>query len=90
MNTLRFATDIGDGLCKQVMQGNDTDSYGATIGSILGAYFGPGHLEGCWLEPLRGEIRTALAGFPERSLSALAVRMSQLPNRVTTFVSSPA
>jgi hypothetical protein len=90
MNTLRFATDIGDGLCKQVMQGNDTDSYGATIGSILGAYFGPGHLEGCWLEPLRDEIRTALAGFPERSLSALAVRMSQLPNRVTTFVSNPA
>ena len=45
INTLRFAQDVGDGICKQVSQGNDTDSYGATAGSILGAYFGPEGLE---------------------------------------------
>jgi ADP-ribosylglycohydrolase len=79
INTLRFATDIGDGFCKQVSQGNDTDSFGATAGSILGAYFGPGHLEPRWLAPFNDEIRTGVNCFYERSLSALAKRMARLP-----------
>jgi ADP-ribosylglycohydrolase len=78
INTLRFATSIDDGFCKQVSQGNDTDSFGATSGSILGAYFGPGHLDPRWLTPFQDEIRTGLNFFPERSLSALAKRMGAL------------
>ena len=81
INTLRFAENVGDGVCKQVMQGNDTDSFGATAGSLLGAYFGPGHLEGRWLEPFHDDIRTKLAGFPERSLTALSQRLGRLPER---------
>ena len=79
INTLRFAENVGDGVCKQVSQGNDTDSYGATAGSILGAYFGPGHLEPRWIEPFNDDIHTALAWFFERSLSKLARRMGELP-----------
>jgi hypothetical protein len=82
INTLRFARDVGDGICMQVMQGNDTDSFGATAGSILGAYFGPGHLESRWLAPFGDDIHTALAWFYERSLSGLAKRMGQLPARI--------
>lgn len=82
INTLRFAESVGDGICKQVMQGNDTDSYGATAGSILGAYFGPGHLEPRWLEPFNDELHTKLAGFTERRLSTLAARLAQLPERL--------
>ena len=82
INTLRFAEDIGDGICKQVSQGNDTDSYGATAGSLLGAYFGPGYLEERWLAPFNDDIHTALAWFYERSLSKLAKRMGALPKRV--------
>ena len=82
INTLRFAEDVGDGICKQVSQGNDTDSFGATAGSILGAYFGPGHLASRWLAPLHDEVRIGLAAFHERSLSALARRMGELPRRV--------
>lgn len=82
INTLRFATDVGDGICKQVMQGNDTDSFGATAGSLLGAYYGPGHLEERWLIPFRDDVRTKLAGFPERSLTALTARVGQLPERM--------
>jgi ADP-ribosylglycohydrolase len=63
INTLRFATDIGDGICKQVSQGLDTDSFGATAGSLLGAYFGPGYLEERWLRPFNDDIHTALAWF---------------------------
>ncbi|MCL5996779.1 MAG: ADP-ribosylglycohydrolase family protein [Chloroflexi bacterium] len=83
INTLRFAENVGDGICKQVSQGNDTDSFGATAGSILGAYFGPGHLEPRWLRPFNDEIHTFLGSFYEHSLSALAQRMSRLPALVT-------
>lgn len=79
INTLRFAENIGDGLCKQVMQGNDTDSFGATCGSILGLYFGPGHLESRWVEPFQDNLYTNLGGFHEQSLSRVAERMSRLP-----------
>ena len=40
MNTLRFAKDIGNGICMQVSQGLDTDSFGATAGSLLGVWLG--------------------------------------------------
>lgn len=79
INTLFHAPDIGDGFCIQVMQGNDTDSYGATAGSILGAYFGPGHLDARWLEPFGDEVHTGLAWFYDQSLSKLARRVAALP-----------
>ncbi|MCG3181117.1 MAG: hypothetical protein BIFFINMI_03491 [Phycisphaerae bacterium] len=79
INTLRFAQDIGDGICKQVAQGNDTDSFGATCGSILGAYFGRGGLEDRWLAPFNDDLRTTVADFHEGSLSAVAERMGKLP-----------
>lgn len=82
INTLKFATDVGDGVCKQVMQGNDTDSFGATCGSILGAYFGPGHLEDRWVEPFNDTIQLALATTFVSSVSELADRMAALPARV--------
>ena len=82
VNTLRFAEDVGDGICKQVMQGNDTDSFGATAGSILGAWFGPGHLEERWTDPFADTIHLALATCWEQSLSALTRRMGRLPSLV--------
>ena len=84
INTLRFAESVGDGICKQVMQGNDTDSYGATAGSLLGAYFGPGHLEERWVAPFEDRFQTSLAWFGEASLSGLARRMGELPSRIAT------
>jgi ADP-ribosylglycohydrolase len=82
INTLRFAESVGDGICKQVSQGNDADSYGATAGSLLGAYFGPGHLDDRWLAPFNDTIRTSIATQPEWSLTKLARRMGDLPRRV--------
>ena len=83
INTLRFAESVGDGICKQVSQGNDTDSYGATAGSLLGVFFGKDYLEERWLTPFNDDIRTTLAGFEERSLSGLAKRMGQLPKKLS-------
>ncbi len=82
INTLRFATSIDDGFCKQVSQGNDTDSFGATAGSILGAFFGANYLDPRWLEPFQDEIRTGLNFFPEHSLSKLAMRIGRLSSSV--------
>jgi ADP-ribosylglycohydrolase len=67
-------------------QGNDTDSYGATAGSILGAYFGPEGLEDRWLAPFNDDIHTALARFYERSLSKLAKQMGELPKWVAAEI----
>ena len=82
LNTLKFAESVGHGIGLQVSQGNDTDSFGATAGSVLGVLFGPGHLDRRWLAPFGGEIRPALASFGERSLDELAARMSLLPELV--------
>ena len=67
-------------------QGNDTDSFGATGGSILGAYFGPEGLEARWLAPFNDDLRTGLARFYERSLTKLAKRMGELPKRIAAEI----
>ena len=85
LNTLRWAESVGDGICRQVLQGNDADSFGARAGAVLGILFGPGHLEPHWLTPFHDEIRTDLARFPAPSLSALAQRMGRLPATVARF-----
>ena len=50
--------------------------------SLLGAYFGPGHLESRSLAPFNDTIHTALAAFPEQSLSRVAARMGRLPQLI--------
>ncbi len=82
INTLKFASDVGDGICKQVSQGNDTDSFGATAGSILGVFFGPGHLHERWLKPFNNTIHTTLADFHEQRLDAVIGRLRALPCRI--------
>ncbi len=89
INTLRFARSVGEGICIQVMQGNDTDSFGATAGSLLGVLYGPGHLEERWLAPFHDELRTSLAQFYERSLTEVARRMGRLPRRVADALAQP-
>jgi ADP-ribosylglycohydrolase len=80
LNTLRFARDAGDGICIQVMQGNDTDSFGATAGSILGAFHR--RIDVRWTQPFNDRLQTALATFHESSLVAVADRMAALPSRL--------
>ena len=85
INTLKFADSISDGICKQVMQGNDTDCYGAIAGSLLGAIFNAGSLEEKWLKPFNNTIHTSLANFHEQNLSSIADRMGTLPDIVEKY-----
>jgi ADP-ribosylglycohydrolase len=87
--TLRFAESVGHGIALQVMQGNDTDSFGATAGSILGAFFGPGHLDERWTRPFRDRIQLALATTWISSLAELADRMAALPGRLAGARGAP-
>lgn len=82
INTLKFAESIDHGFCIQVSQGNDTDSFGATAGSILGCFFGPGYLDERWLAPFDNRIMHALADFHVYDLADLADRISLLPAKV--------
>ena len=83
LNTSRFATDVGHGIGLQVCQGNDTDSFGATAGSYLGALLGPAAFDReHWTRRFGDDIHLALATCHLRSLSELAVRMSSLPVRL--------
>ena len=82
INTMKYAQDVGHGISIQVSQGADTDSFGATAGSLLGAYFGPGYLDDKWLVPFNDDIHTGMACFFERSLSKLAERMGKLPKNI--------
>ena len=79
MNSFIFANNTSEGICIQVSQGADTDSFGASSGSVLGSYYGPEGLESKWLEPFNDDIHTGMAWFFERSINKLASRMGQLP-----------
>lgn len=76
INSIMNATSAGNGICLQVMQGCDTDSYCCTCGSILGAYFGS--IEDKWIDVFNDRINLAVACAPEFSLAKLADRMTNL------------
>jgi hypothetical protein len=82
VNTLRHADSVGHGICLQVSQGNDTDSFGAVAGAVLGTLFGTAHLDAMWTAPLANRVEHALANLEERRLEVLADRLGALPAAV--------
>lgn len=60
-------------------ESNDTDSFGATAGSYLGALLGPDAFDRVhWLGRFHDRIHLALATLHEQSLSTLATRVAAL------------
>ncbi len=79
LGTLRFARGATDGIGMQVCQGNDTDSFGATAGSLLGALHGPaGFDDAHWLGPFGDRIHLALATTHDDSITSWGRRMAAL------------
>jgi ADP-ribosylglycohydrolase len=73
----------GDGdylssLGKTVMSGWDTDSNGATVGSVAGILAGSAGLPERLVEPLHDRTRSALFGFDNSRISELAARTAAL------------
>jgi ADP-ribosylglycohydrolase len=66
--------DLEKTICNVVMGGWDTDSNGATAGSIVGIINGANALPPKWIEPLDNRIRSSLSGFDNARFSDLAER----------------
>jgi ADP-ribosylglycohydrolase len=66
--------DFERAVCNAVMGGWDTDSNGATVGSIMGTMLGANKLPSKWITPLNNKIRSSLKGFDYSLLSDLAKR----------------
>ncbi|MFA6455323.1 MAG: ADP-ribosylglycohydrolase family protein, partial [Bacteroidota bacterium] len=64
--------DYEQAICNVVMGGWDTDSNGATVGSIMGTMIGAKQLPAKWIAPLNDTIRTSLKGLDKSSLFELA------------------
>ncbi|GAA2749573.1 ADP-ribosylglycohydrolase family protein [Amnibacterium kyonggiense] len=69
-----FTTAVG----RVVMSGWDTDSNGATVGSVAGVLAGMSGLPAHLIDPLRNRTRSALFGFDDSVISDLADRTVRL------------
>ncbi len=67
-------------ICNVVMGGWDTDSNGATVGSIMGTMLGAKKLPAKWISPLKNKIRSSLKGFDNSAISELAERTTRVAN----------
>lgn len=73
--------DYTTGVGRVVMSGWDTDSNGATVGSVLGILTGTKDLPGHLIAPLEDRTRSALFGFDNSRISDLADRTVRLAVR---------
>ena len=80
----RSGGDFGPAICTAVSGGWDTDSNGATVGSICGALAGASRLPPEWIGPLDNRIASSIPGFDGVAITALAERTAALARSVTT------
>ena len=70
--------DYERAICNVVMGGWDTDSNGATVGSLIGTLLGAKSLPQKWIGPLNNKIRSSLKGFDNSLITELAKRTAKL------------
>jgi ADP-ribosylglycohydrolase len=68
-------------VCTVVTGGWDTDSNGATVGSVCGALAGSSGLPAGWIDPLRDRIASSVPGFDGVAITELADRTVALARR---------
>ncbi len=67
--------DFASSVCTVVTGGWDTDSNGATVGSVCGALAGAEQMPADWVDPLRNRLGSSLPGFDGIGFDALATRL---------------
>jgi ADP-ribosylglycohydrolase len=70
--------DFGRSIAITVSAGWDTDSNGATVGSIMGAALGAKRLPREWIEPLGDEVRSWVPGYDRMKIQELVERTARL------------
>lgn len=73
-----YGRDFDSAIGLAVAGGWDTDSVGATVGSVVGGLLGTDGIADSWTAPLHDQIATSLPGGSHRSISELAARTLQL------------
>ncbi len=62
---------FGQSVCRTVRAGFDTDSNGATVGSLVGMLVGKGAISDQWLDPLDDTLKTGIDGHHRTAISDL-------------------
>ena len=75
---VRGAGDFETTITLAVTGGWDTDSTGATAGSITGALTGASGLPERWIDPLKNQLSTSLPGYDQIAFDELAARTTAL------------
>ncbi|MFF3763292.1 ADP-ribosylglycohydrolase family protein [Streptomyces sp. NPDC001922] len=75
--------DFSTTIALTVRGGLDTDSAGATAGSVAGVLCGASAIPAQWTEPLEDRVRSAVFGFDGVAISELAERTCRLAGRNT-------
>lgn len=70
--------DFENAICATVMAGWDTDSNGATVGSIIGTQIGASKLPDKWIKPLNNRIRSSMKGFDNSNIDELAKKTMEI------------
>ena len=71
--------DFTGSICRAVSGGWDTDSNGATAGSVAGLLAGsPGALPARWTSPLKNRLSTSVGGFDAVGFDTLAQLTAEL------------
>ncbi|GGT27291.1 ADP-ribosylglycohydrolase family protein [Streptomyces atratus] len=74
--------DFSDSICRAVSGGWDTDSNGATAGSLAGLLAGsPNALPDRWTTPLKNRLATSVPGFDSIGFDALAGQTHRLTHK---------
>lgn len=73
-----YGDDFDAAIAFAVAGGWDTDSVGATVGSVVGGLLGADRIDPAWTAPLHDRIATSIPGGAERSIKDLAARTLRL------------
>lgn len=79
---LLWGTSFTDTLAKTIAGGNDTDSNGATAGSVYGALHGSDSIPAALVGTTHSRIRSAVRGFDGITVDELADRTHALLHRI--------
>ncbi|WP_199493324.1 ADP-ribosylglycohydrolase family protein [Marinitenerispora sediminis] len=75
------AGDFGASVAAVVSAGWDTDSDGATVGSVVGGLLGASGIPARWTDPLRNRVASSMTGFDAAAFDDLAARTRALVPR---------
>jgi ADP-ribosylglycohydrolase len=78
--------DFDRSLAVTVMAGQDTDSTGATVGSLLGVLVGARSIPDKWTKPLNDRLESYIAGYGDSRISDLAKRTMQITLKTNKVV----